>query len=219
MKKYILFDLDGTLTDSHEGIIKSARYALESEGVIENDDEVMKRYIGPPLIDSLQVFHGFSKEQAERGLSKYRERYNTVGLYENEMYTGIDKCLERLKASNKVIALATCKPEPIAKRIIGYFNLAQYFDVVVGSLDVTRKYKVQVIQEVFRQLKELDKDFNKANAIMIGDRKHDVLGAKEAGIECIGVRFGFAEKGELEEAGADYIVDTVDSLADFILSL
>ena len=219
MKKYILFDLDGTLTDSHEGIIKSARYALESEGVIENDDEVMKRYIGPPLIDSLQVFHGFSKEQAERGLSKYRERYNTVGLYENEMYTGIDKCLERLKASNTVIALATCKPEPIAKRIIEHFNLAQYFDVVVGSLDVTRKYKVQVIQEVFRQLKELDKDFNKANAIMIGDRKHDVLGAKEAGIECIGVRFGFAEKGELEEAGADYIVDTVDSLADFILSL
>lgn len=219
MKKYILFDLDGTLTDSHEGIIKSARYALESEGIIENDDEVMKKYIGPPLVDSFQNFHGLSSEQANKALLKYRERYNTIGLYENEVYEGIEECVKKLKASGKVLALATCKPEGLAKKIMEHFNLAQYFEVMCGSLDDTRKYKIDVIEEVFRQLKELHSDFNKDEAIIVGDRKYDIIGGKQADIKSVGVRFGFAEKGELEEAGADYIVDTVDSLADFVLSL
>ena len=219
MKNYILFDLDGTLTDSQEGIIKSVRYALEDIKPSAESDEVMKRYIGPPLIDSFKEFDGLDDETAKRAVKRYRERYNTVGLYENKLIEGMDECVKRLKESGKKIALATCKPEQLAIQIIEHFNLTPYFDVLVGSLDDTRKYKNQVIEEVFRRFEQTDLNFKRESAIMVGDRKDDVLGAKKAGIQCIGVGFGFAKEGEFEEAGADYVVNLAKELTDFILEL
>ncbi len=215
-KDYILFDLDGTLTDSGEGIMKCVQYALEEAGITEDDEAVLKKYIGPPLVDSFQKVHGLTQEQALRAVAKYRERYNTKGIYENVMLPGMKECVAKVSQAGKKIALATCKPELFTDRILEYFGLTEYFDVVVGSIDVTRKYKAQVIEEVFVRLAQLDKNFTKERAIMVGDRKDDVNGAKQTGIECVGVRFGFAEEGELEAAGADYIVETPEELAEFL---
>ena len=217
-KEYILFDLDGTLTDSQEGIFKSVQYALENIGIKEEDEELLKKYIGPPLIESFKAFHGLDDETALKCVGKFRERYNVTGLYENKLMDGMKECIAALHDSGRKLALATCKPENVAVQIIEHFKIDKYFDALVGSsLDDSRKYKNQVIEEAFRRLGEIDKGFTKEAAIMVGDRKDDVLGAKKAGIECIGVRLGFAEENELENAGADYIVDTAEELTKLII--
>ena len=226
-KKYILFDLDGTLTDSSEGITKSVQYALDKLGITENDEAVLKRYIGPPLDESFAKFHGLSREDALKAVNYYRERYKDTGIYENRLFDGIKELLSSLKKEGYITALATCKPEPFALKILEHFNLSKYFTVACGSnLDGTRKYKNEIIEEVFTRLNRLEGngelteavlDEMKADSIMVGDRKDDIYGAHNADIEAVGVRFGYAADGELEEAGADYIVNTVFELTALLL--
>ena len=192
-KRYILFDLDGTITDSSEGITKSVQHALKKLGIEENDQAMLRRFIGPPLDESFEKFYGFDKEKALKAVDYYRERYSDKGIYENVLFDGIADMLEGLKSDGYIIALATCKPEIYVPRILEYFNVDKYFAAAgladTGSLSET-----------------------KSQSIMIGDRKDDILGAKASGIDSMGVRYGFAEEQELEMAGADYIVETVEDI-------
>ena len=203
-KRYILFDLDGTITDSSEGITKSVQHALKKLGIEENDQAMLRRFIGPPLDESFEKFYGFDKEKALKAVDYYRERYSDKGIYENVLFDGIADMLEGLKSDGCIIALATCK----------------YFDVAVGSEleGGERRHKNQVIDEVFVRLAAAgladtgSLSETKSQSIMIGDRKDDILGAKASGIDSMGVRYGFAEEQELEIAGADYIVETVEDI-------
>lgn len=223
-KKYILLDLDGTITDSGEGITKSVQYALEKLGIEERDIAVLKRYIGPPLNESFVRFHGMNEQDSLKAVAYYRERYAVKGIYENKLFEGITEALSGLKKEGYIVALATCKPEIYVPTILKHFDIEQYFDVAVGSEleGGKRRHKDDVIEEVLRQImKKLDIDESdivsvKADSIMIGDRKDDVLGAKAAGIESIGLRYGFAEKDELENAGADYILENASDILPFL---
>ena len=219
-KKYILFDLDGTLTDSSEGITKCVQHALNRLGIKENDQAMLRRFIGPPLDESFEKFYGFDKETALKAVDYYRERYSDTGIYENVLFDGIDKLLADLKNDGYIVALATCKPEMYVPRILKHFNIDGYFDVAVGSEleGGERRHKNQVIDEVFVRLAAAgladtgSLSETKSQSIMIGDRKDDILGAKASGIDSMGVRYGFAEEQELEIAGADYIVETVEDI-------
>lgn len=223
-KKYILLDLDGTLTEPKEGITKCVQYALADFGIDEPDLDKLEGYIGPPLDVSFREFHGMNEEDSWKAVAKYRERFATKGVFENSLIDGILQCLETLEAAGKTLILATCKPEVFMYQIIEHFGIDKYLAFAVGSeLDGTRKHKNEVIEEVFVRLKErlgTDEDIIslKADAIMVGDRDQDINGAHMAGIESVGVRFGYAKEGELEEAGADYIVDTVAQLTALLLT-
>ena len=207
--KYILFDLDGTLTDSSEGIVRCVRYALEAAGREIPDYKTLLRFIGPPLVEGFQEVTGMRYEDAIVSVAKYRERYNIIGLFENKPYDGIASVLDKLKRQGKVLAVATSKPENIAVRILQHFRLLSYFTVVVGStLDGRRDSKQAVIEEALLQLQITEEQ--KKEVIMVGDRKHDILGARANGITSLGVYYGFAETGELEAAKADHIVWSVE---------
>lgn len=209
MYQVVLFDLDGTLTDPMEGITKSVQYALDYYGIHEHDLNRLKKFIGPPLRESFMKFYGFDSEKAEEAIGKYRERFSVTGLFENSVYDGIYELLVALKCQNKILALATSKPRVFAERILLHYELMPFFDIVVGSeLDGTRDRKEEVIEEVLRQIPEE----MAGKIVMVGDRKHDIIGAKLNHLPSIGVRFGYAEEGELEEAGATYIVESVAAL-------
>lgn len=211
--KYVLFDLDGTLTDPKEGITKSVAYALEAYGIHVEDLDSLCKFIGPPLKDSFVKFYGFSEEQGYEAVEKYREYFRPHGVYENKVYAGVDKLLAELKASGKMIILATSKPTVFANTILEHFDLMKYFDVVCGSeLDGSRVKKGDVITYALEQVAEKDTGFDKSKAVMIGDREHDILGAKENGLDSIGVLYGYGDRAEHEAAGADYIVETVEEL-------
>lgn len=211
--KYVLFDLDGTLTDPKEGITKSFQYALQFFDIQEELLNLLK-VIGPPLLDSFMDFYGFTREKAEAAVEKYRERFREKGIYENALYPGVQEMLLDLKSHGAKIALATSKPQLFALQILEHFAIEKYFDVKVGSeLDGTRNYKDEVIEEVLCQF-----GFpNRREVLMVGDRKHDILGAKKCGIDSAGVSFGYAEPGELEAAGADYILHSVKDLQMFLI--
>lgn len=213
--EYLLFDLDGTLTDPFEGITKCVKYALSACGIDEADRANLKRFIGPPLIYSFMTFYGLSEEKAAFAVSKYRERFSDVGWRENKIFDGIADMLSDLKSAGYKILLATSKPEHYAKKIIEYFEIDKYFNIVTGAtLDGSINEKHEVIAECFRRAGE---DMTSDNSLMIGDRKHDILGAKRFNMQSLGVRIGYAEAGELEAAGADYIVDDIKGLRDFLL--
>ncbi len=212
--EYILFDLDGTLTDPREGIFRCIKYALQAAGRPVPDIRILQRFIGPPLVDGFQENTGMSREEAERAKDKYREEYHAAGLFEAKIYTGIDQVLAKLKKQGKKISLATSKPEEMAMRILDHFGLLSYFDETAGAtMDGSRSTKDDVIQEALRrfQITEEQKD----RVLMIGDRKYDITGAKKCGIASLGVYYGFAEPGELEAAGADYIVQDMEGLLHF----
>ena len=227
MKDILLFDLDGTLTDPKEGITRCVQYALAHFGInVENLDELLC-FIGPPLVESFKLFYGFNTDEAKQAVEKYRERFADIGIFENKVFDGIPELLKVCKQAGKTLCLATSKPEVFAVRILEKYDIAQYFDIVVGStLDGSIDTKEEVILEVFRRIGKTESDkkktydnIKKENIIMIGDRKHDIIGAKKCGIESIGVRFGYAEAGELETAGADYIVSTVEELKKLCISI
>ena len=214
MIKYLLFDLDGTITDPKEGITKSVQYALSKLGIEENCENLLK-FIGPPLLNSFMDFYDFDKEKAELAIKYYRERYSTIGLFENSAIEGIEEVLSKLKEAGFILAIATSKPTHFAIPICEKYNLDKYFDLILGSeLDGTRSKKSEVILEVLNKLNAIPNE-----SIMIGDRMHDIIGAKEAGIKSIGVTFGYAEDGELEESGADFIVESSSELLSCIFKL
>ena len=216
MITYLLFDLDGTLTNPQEGITKCVQHALRAFGIEEPDLEKLIPFIGPPLIQSFMEFYNMSEEDARKAVAVYRERFSTVGLFENFPYPGIADMLAELKAQGKILAVASSKPTIYVRRILEKFELAPYFDVIEGSnLDGTRVDKKEVIAEVLSQLDNPSAD----DLLMIGDRKFDVIGARETGFGCVGVRFGFAAPDELEQSGAVYIADTVQDLHRYLINI
>ena len=212
--QYILFDLDGTLTDPKEGITKSVAYALEYYGIHVEDLDSLCKFIGPPLKDSFVNYYGFSDKQGEEAVEKYREYFRPYGVYENKVYDGVDKLLGNLVKCGKKVVLATSKPTVFANVILEHFDLAKYFTCAIGSeLDGSRVKKGDVIAYALQQVGVSDK----SQVVMIGDREHDILGAKENGIDCIGVLYGYGDRAEHEAAGANYIVETVEELGRFLL--
>lgn len=213
-KNYILFDLDGTLTDPMIGITKSVQHALRAYGIEVEQLEELCPFIGPPLRDSFMKYYGLSSEQATGAITKYREYFSVDGLFENKEYPGIREMLSELKAAGKHLMVATSKPEVFAKQILDHFSMTEYFDFIGGaSLDESRIRKGDVIQYVLEQshITQLEQ------VVMVGDREHDVIGAIEQGLDCVGVLYGYGDRKELETAGADYIVSTVEELKSLLL--
>ena len=213
-KQYILFDLDGTITNSAEGIINSVKYALQKSEWKEPSLKVLHRFIGPPLVDAFMDYCGMDKAEAEKAVAYYRERYKDIGLFESNVYDGIEEVFKALKSANKTIILATAKPLVFAKRIIEHFGLDKYFDDMVGAeIGGTLIHKHQIIDEVIKRFNITDR----TSAIMIGDREQDISGAKMFSLDSIGVKYGFAEPNELEDAGATYIAETPQDILKILL--
>lgn len=216
MKKYdvILFDMDGTLTDSSPGIMNSIIYALKKYNInVENTDE-LRKFLGPPIHESFRDFYGFDEKKAMEAVLFYREYFSTNGLLENAVYDGIPDLLKALKENDKRLIVATSKPQDFTDRIMDNFDLTKYFEFVAGSnMDGTRSKKAEVIEYALHSCKITDK----SKVVMIGDRKHDVLGAKTVGIDSIGVEYGYGDYEELSAAGETYIVKTVGELKKVLL--
>ena len=216
MKEHILFDLDGTLTDPGLGITNSVIYALKKFNIAPPKNEELYTFIGPPLMDSFQKYYGMSKDESITAVKYYREYYVPTGMFENEVYEGIDELLSDLKESGRKIYLATSKPEVYAKKILEHYNLAHYFTFIGGStLDETRVNKDEVITYVLDTINESDKD----KFIMVGDRQHDINGAKKNGLQSIGVLFGYGDIEELTTAGATHIAGNVAELREILFRL
>lgn len=210
MSQVILFDLDGTLTESGEGIINCVQYALEKLGKKEEHPENLQCFIGPPLKEQFMKYAGLSEEEAEQAVVYYRERYTTKGMFENCLYPKVPELLELLKINDKILGVASSKPEVYVKQILEHFQIADYFTAIVGSeLDGRRTEKAEVIEEALRRM-HLEEERDKV--LMVGDRSHDVQGAISCGLQCIGVAYGYGSREELEKAGAVYIADSVEDL-------
>lgn len=211
MYTHIFFDLDGTLTDPAQGITNSFIHALKYYGLPIPTYEELCKLIGPPLPYSFEVTFGFDHDKAMEAVVKYREYFADRGLFENKVYPGIPELLQKLKAQGKHLLVATSKPQEYSIKILEHFNLAQYFDFICGSLmDESRSKKSEVIAYALEccRLGEGDKD----KVLMVGDRFHDIEGAKANGIKSCGVLFGYGSRQELEDAGADYIAKDIQSL-------
>lgn len=232
MFEYVLFDLDGTLTDPKVGITTCVQHALKHFGIEEPDNDKLTPFIGPPLTDSFKEFYGFDDEQAQMGLVKYRERFSTIGWKENEIYPGMEDMLKGLYEKGIKLAVASSKPRVFVEKILEYFNIREYFAVVCGAeLDGSRNSKPAVMKEVFVRLgivtdvdadsitddncalteKELSQ-IASVSCAMVGDRKFDVNGAKALKVTSVAVSYGYAPEGELEACEPDYLVDTVEEL-------
>lgn len=212
--KYVLFDLDGTLTDSAPGIINSVIYALKKYGIEVDDRKSLYKFVGPPLADSFENYYGFSKEKIEKTIEYYHEYYRDKGMFENLVYEGLESLLKTLKDNNKTLIVATSKPQVLAEKILEHFNIAKYFTCIAGSnIDGTRSKKSEVIKYALESCGITDL----SEVIMIGDRKYDIIGAKQAGVSSIGVLYGYGDRNELEKAGADFIADTVEDIEKLLL--
>lgn len=206
----ILFDLDGTLTDSKEGVIRSAQYMQEKMGIRVWTDDELYFIVGPPLIDSFTGEFEMDMETAEKAIEIFRERYSTIGLFENKVFPGIVELLENLQAKGKRMAVATSKKEDLAIRILEHFDIAKYFEIIGGDMrEAGRDNKAKVIDYVLETMKA-----EKDDVIMIGDRKFDINGAHAIGIPCIAVEYGYGDRAEFEAHGADYIAATTEDVAN-----
>lgn len=212
-KKYMLFDLDGTLTDPQEGITNSIKYALEYYKIQEKSYDRLLSFIGPPLMESFEKYYGFTKEKAFEAVLKYREYFNEKGMFENRLIDGIEDVLKKLCALGKTNIVVTSKPEVMAVEILKHFKIDKYFkDICGATLDEKISKKVDVLKLA---LKKNNIDTN--DAVMIGDRKFDVAAAKQLDILSVGVLFGFGSKKELGNAGADVIAGSVAELGKILL--
>lgn len=249
MYKYLLFDLDGTLTDSQEGITKSVSYALINLGVKDLPDDIKLRFIGPPLKDSFAKYCGFDEETTKKAIALYRERYSTVGKFENRPYDGIPNLLKELKEAGRVLVIASSKPTGFVEDILEKFEIKDYFDIISGAdlsgnkseKEDVIKYALDVLGVEYHLDEEKQKRFayetvidpkdeesrkvfasdkkSLKDVVMIGDRNYDIYGASFFEMDSIGVNYGFAfDKNELREAGATYVVDTVEELRNLLLS-
>ncbi len=209
----ILFDLDGTITNPESGITNSVKYALLKFDIQETDAAKLVQFIGPPLQNSFMEFYGFSKSDSALAVDYYREYYNDKGIYENELYPGINDLLSLLKDKNCTIVLATSKPQVFSERILDHFKIGNYFDYVLGSnLDGSMTDKTEIIKNILEKKMKLPEE-----TIMIGDRKHDIIGAKNNRIDSIGVGYGFGTGEELKDIEPTFICNTVRELYDFFV--
>ena len=210
---YVLFDLDGTLTDSGPGIMSSFAYAVEKMGDSVEDKQQFRRFVGPPLRDSFEKSLGYSSDDADKAVAFYREYYFGMGgALENTVYPGIEELLAGLKAEGKKLIVATSKAEKGTKLVLEHFGLDKYFDFVATSNDADRKYKIDVIRYALDMcgIKDLDR------AVMVGDRESDISAAAEAGMDSIGVLYGYGDEEELTTAGATFIAETAEDVGEII---
>lgn len=216
MYQYILFDLDGTITESGPGIMNSVAYAVKKMGYAVPDNSVLRRFIGPPLSESFQKYFGMSREQAEEAIRCYREYYTNGGIFENEVYEGIVESFQVLKGNGRKLAIATSKPEKFAKQIAEYFGFDKYFDVICGaSMDESLVAKADIMRNALEKLGVTER--MKSQVLMVGDREHDIFGAKKNQVASLGVLYGYGDRTELEAAGADYIVEKANQIAGVVL--
>lgn len=215
--QYIFFDLDGTLWDSREGITKGVRYALEQMGYGSPALEDLNKFIGPPLTESLPEFYGMTLEEARQGVVYFREYFESKGIYENQLFEGVEELLTELKQAGKILCTASSKPEKHVQITLDRFGLTDYFDYICGgSLDESRCGKPAVVGELIGRI-GLTEEQLRTEVLMVGDRKHDVEGAGVFGIPCLGTSMGFAPEGELEAAGAVAVVHDFKEMAAYIL--
>ena len=213
MYKAIFFDLDGTLTESGEGITKSVQYALEKLGKPEEDLDKLRVFIGPPLMEQFMKYADVDETEARRAVEYYRERYAVKGIFENRPYDGVENLLRELKGRGYILAVASSKPEYYVTKILDYFNLSSYFEVVVGSeMNGARTSKTEVIEEALKRLNMSDR---RKEVLMVGDKELDVLGARAAGLACVAVGYGYGTKEELPAAQPLKIVASIEELLRF----
>ena len=209
MYQYILFDLDGTLTDPREGITKSVQYALAKMGIEEPDLTALEHFIGPPLYDEFRRCYDFDDAQARQAVAAYRERFSVTGWQENLLFDGVPAMLHALRSAGKTLAIASSKPAVFVEKILDLFAIAPYFDVVSGAtLDGSISTKAQVVEQALQLLSVTDR----SKVVLVGDRKHDVEGAQLCAIDCVGVTFGFGGLQELQQAGATRIAQDFSRL-------
>ncbi len=213
-KKYIFFDLDGTLTDPGLGITNSVMHSLKYYNIEVSDRSSLYPFIGPPLTDSYEKYFGFTHEQAIEAVEHYREYYRGKGVFEASVYEGIPELLASLKVAGKTLIVASSKPEEFVLQVLERFELLRYFDCVAGAtMDTGRVKKEDVLAYAFNRFNITDM----SDTVMIGDRKFDVIGGKTFGMATIGVSFGYGGREELSEAGADIIVDSAKELEAVLL--
>ncbi len=210
----ILFDLDGTLTDSGEGIMNGAAFALKKFGIQASDRSVLAKFVGPPLWESFEVFYGLTKEQSKQAVEEFRVYYTDIGILENQIYDGIKNLLADLHNAGKTIILATSKPKAFALRVLERFDIARYFTHFLGAeFDRSMTEKDQLITAGLSLCENADKK----KAVMIGDRKFDIEGANIVGIDSIGVLYGYGDIEELSKEGATYIAKNADEIRKILL--
>lgn len=213
MYKAILFDLDGTLTESGEGITKSVQYVLEKLGKPAPDLEELRVFVGPPLMEQFMKYADLDEETAKKAVEYYRERYSVTGIFENRPYPGVERMLTALKKKGYRLAVASSKPEYYVTKILDYFDLTAYFDEIVGSeMGGGRTKKSDVIEETLRRL---GMENQRDKAVMVGDKEHDVYGARQAGLECVAVSYGYGTMDELERANPLKIVNSAEGVLAF----
>ena len=213
MYKAILFDLDETLTESGEGITKCVQYALEKIGKPEENLKKLEVFVGPPLLQQFMNYADIDEETAEKAVKYYRERYSSTGIFENNLYPGVENMLSELKAKGYRLAVASSKPEHFVAQVLDYFQLTDYFEEIVGSeMNGNRTSKSEVIEETLRRLGMSEK---RNQVIMVGDKEHDVLGARKADLKCVAVSYGYGSQEELEQAEPLKIVDSTEGVLDF----
>lgn len=216
MRNYdiLFFDLDGTLTDPGLGITNAVMYSLEKYGLPVPERQELYKFIGPPLTWSYQTYFGFSEEQSIEAVKFYREHYAVTGLFENEVYEGIPELLAKLRGAGKTLVVATSKPEKFAVEILEHFGLARFFDHICGAaFDESRGTKHEVIEYAIGRCGNPER----GRIVMIGDREHDILGAKASGLASAGVLYGYGDRAEHEAAGADFIAESVERLGTMLL--
>lgn len=212
--KMILFDLDGTISDPKIGITKSVQYALQKMDIYESDIDKLECFIGPPLQTSFAEYYDFDERKTKEAINFYRERFKEKGMFENELYEEIPLLLKSLYDQGIILVVATSKPTVFAEQILQYFNISQFFDLIVGSnLDGTRTSKTEIIQYILNKFHNYKLD----EFIMIGDRKHDIIGALNTGIDSIGVTYGYGSLEELKEIKPTYIVNNINQLKDTLM--
>lgn len=215
MIKYVLVDLDGTITDSGEGVTKSIQYALHHFGIEVDNLSTLQKYIGPPLTWSF-ADAGVPADSVPVAVEKYRERYNTTGIYEAYVYDGVPEMLKKLHEAGKTLILATSKPLHFAKRVLEYFGTDKLLDELCGADDARNRHeKFEVIEDIFEKFNITDK----SEVLMLGDTRFDVEGANICGIKTMGVLWGFGSRKSLEKEGAAYIAETPDDAAEQIIAL
>jgi phosphoglycolate phosphatase len=209
----VLFDLDGTLTDPRVGITRCVQLALSRSGIEVADPDALTPYIGPPLLESFDRIHGLDRERGLLAIGHYRERFAEVGWRENELYPGIPELLADLHAAGTILIIATSKPTVFAEQIVTHFGLAPYIDLIAGSnLDNTRVAKAEVIAHVLAERPGIAD----RKLVMVGDREHDIIGARHHGLDAIGVAYGYGGVAELQSAGASAIAQTVEELGTLL---